>query len=117
MLGSFTCLAPVHDNASTVRCANHPEVIRLMGYDAPAMPATCLPSEICPPGDPFAARDALRGRRNRQPGPHSRSLPGRIHRSFLHHAGDESCRAQQDGWRLQLHAGSPPPSLAAIGPL
>ncbi len=61
MLGSFTCLAPVHDNASTVRCANHPEVIRLMGYDAPAMPATCLPSEICPPGDPFAARDALRG--------------------------------------------------------
>jgi hypothetical protein len=32
-----------------------------MGYDAPAMPATCLPSEICPPGDPFAARDALRG--------------------------------------------------------
>jgi hypothetical protein len=49
------------DNANTVRCANHPEVIRLMGYDAPAMPATCLPSEICPPGDPFAARDALRG--------------------------------------------------------
>ena len=61
MLGSFSCLAPVHDNASTVRCANRPEVIRLMGYDAPAMPATCLPNEICPPGDPFAARDALRG--------------------------------------------------------
>lgn len=61
MLSSFTCLAPVHDNASTVRCANRPEVIRLMGYDAPAMPATCQPNEICPPGDPFAARDALRG--------------------------------------------------------
>jgi hypothetical protein len=61
LLGSFTCLAPVHDNASTVRCANRPDVIRLMGYDAPAMPATCLPNEICPPGDPFAARDALRG--------------------------------------------------------
>lgn len=61
MLGSFTCLAPVHDNASTVRCANSSAVIRLMGYDAPAMPATCLPNEICPPGDPFAARDALRG--------------------------------------------------------
>lgn len=60
MLGSFTCLAPVHDNANTVRCANRPELIRLMGYDAPAMPAACLPGETCPPGDPFAARDALR---------------------------------------------------------
>lgn len=60
MLGSFMCLAPVHDNASTVRCANHPEVIRLMGYDAPAMPAACPPGEACPPGDPFAAREALR---------------------------------------------------------
>jgi hypothetical protein len=60
MLGSFTCLAPVHDNASTVRCANHPELIRLMGYDAPAMPATCQPGDTCPAGDPFAARDALR---------------------------------------------------------
>ena len=60
MLGSFICLAPVHDNANTVRCANHPEVIRLMGYDAPAMPATCLHNEICPPGDSFAARDYLR---------------------------------------------------------
>jgi uncharacterized membrane protein YsdA (DUF1294 family) len=48
------------DNANTVRCANHPEVIRLMGYDAPAMPATCLHNEICPPGGSFAARDYLR---------------------------------------------------------
>lgn len=60
MLGSFTCLAPIHDNASTVRCANQPGVIRLMGIDTPAMPATCRPGEDCPPGDPFAARDALR---------------------------------------------------------
>jgi hypothetical protein len=60
MLGSFTCLAPVHDNASTVRCANHPELIRLMGYDAPAMPASCQSGDTCPEGDPFAARDALR---------------------------------------------------------
>ena len=60
LLGSFTCLAPVHDNASTVRCANLPETIRLMGIDTPAMPATCRPGDVCPPGDPFAARDALR---------------------------------------------------------
>ncbi|WP_017669071.1 hypothetical protein [Sandarakinorhabdus sp. AAP62] len=61
LLGSFTCLAPVHDNASTVRCANRPEIIRLMGYDAPEMPATCQPNKACPSGDPFAAREALRG--------------------------------------------------------
>jgi hypothetical protein len=40
------------DNANTVRCANHPEVIRLMGYDAPACtmksarPAAPLPPAI-----------------------------------------------------------------------
>lgn len=60
LLGSFTCLAPIHDNASTVRCANQPVIIRLMGIDTPAMPATCKPGDVCPPGDPFAARDALR---------------------------------------------------------
>lgn len=60
LLGSFTCLAPVHDNASTVRCANQPEIIRLIGIDTPAMPAMCKAGEVCPPGDPFAAREALR---------------------------------------------------------
>ncbi len=92
MLGSFTCLAPAHDTATTVRCANPvasyaaetrsadpvadnadettdeallpapppPPIIRLMGIDAPAMPATCQPGDACPPGDPFAARDTLR---------------------------------------------------------
>lgn len=61
MLKSFTCLAPIHDNARTVRSANRPDVRRLVGFDAPAMPATCLPNEICLPGDPFAACNALRG--------------------------------------------------------
>ena len=60
LLGSFTCLAPAHDTASTVRCANQPVIVRLIGIDTPAMPATCKPGDICPPGDPFAARDALR---------------------------------------------------------
>lgn len=61
LLGSFTCVAPVHDNASTVRCANQPDmIVRLIGIDTPAMPGACKPGEICPPGDPFAARDALR---------------------------------------------------------
>ena len=60
LLGSFTCLAPAHDNASTVRCANQTAIIRLIGIDTPAMPTTCKPGQICPPGDPFAAREALR---------------------------------------------------------
>ena len=60
LLGSFTCLAPIHDNASTVRCANQPAIVRLIGIDTPAMPATCKSGETCPLGDPFAARDALR---------------------------------------------------------
>lgn len=59
-LGSFTCLAPVHDNASTVRCANQPAIVRLMGIDTPAIPGSCKPGEYCPPGDPWAARDTLR---------------------------------------------------------
>ena len=60
MLGSFICQAPIHDDASTVRCANQPAIVRLMGIDTPAMPATCQPGDTCPPGDPFAAREALR---------------------------------------------------------
>ena len=60
MLGSFTCQAPLHDDASTVRCANQPGIVRLMGIDTPAMPAACQPGDACPPGDPFAAREALR---------------------------------------------------------
>lgn len=89
MLGSFTCLAPAHDTATTVRCANPivkdalatgateaaaasegaealapspppPTIIRLMGIDAPVLPAACQAGDVCPPGDPFVARDTLR---------------------------------------------------------
>jgi hypothetical protein len=60
LLGSFTCLAPTHDDASTVRCTNVPQVVRLMGIDTPALPGRCAPGQTCPSGDPFAARETLR---------------------------------------------------------
>lgn len=35
--------------------------LRLEGIDAPEMPGHCRPGRACVPGDPFAAREALRG--------------------------------------------------------
>ena len=35
--------------------------LRLSGIDAPEMPGHCRPGRRCVPGDPIAAREALRG--------------------------------------------------------
>lgn len=35
--------------------------MRLYGIDAPEMPGSCRPGRACTPGDPYAARDRLRG--------------------------------------------------------
>ena len=60
LLGSFACLAPAHDDANTIRCSNTPQIVRLLGIDAPAMPDHCAPGQSCLPGEGFAARETLR---------------------------------------------------------
>ncbi len=59
--GSFGCEAPRHRDGDNVRCANIEQSIRLQGIDAPEMPGSCRPGRTCTPGDPYAARDYLRG--------------------------------------------------------
>jgi uncharacterized membrane protein YsdA (DUF1294 family) len=59
--GSFVCAQPSHHDGDNVRCANIDRAIRLQGIDAPEMPGACRPGRDCTLGDPFAARDHLRG--------------------------------------------------------
>lgn len=59
--GSFVCEQPSHHDGDNLRCANVPGSMRLQGIDAPEMPGACRPGRRCVDGDPFAARDYLRG--------------------------------------------------------
>ncbi len=59
--GSFTCLLPSAIDGDTLRCANMPMSVRLAGIDTPEMPGHCRPGRACTAGDPYAARDHLRG--------------------------------------------------------
>ncbi|MCU0892446.1 MAG: DUF1294 domain-containing protein [Sandarakinorhabdus sp.] len=59
-VGSFACENPRHHDGDNVRCDGLKPAIRLEGIDAPEMPGACRPGRECTPGDPFAARDALR---------------------------------------------------------
>lgn len=58
---SFACINPTHHDGDNLRCANVPGSMRLQGIDAPEMPGACRPGRACTPGDPYAARDYLRG--------------------------------------------------------
>lgn len=58
---SFACQGPSHHDGDNLRCANVPGSMRLQGIDAPEMPGACRPGRSCVDGDPFAARDYLRG--------------------------------------------------------
>lgn len=58
---SFACQGPSHHDGDNLRCANVPGSMRLQGIDAPEMPGACRPGRNCVDGDPFAARDYLRG--------------------------------------------------------
>lgn len=57
---SFSCrVRSVHDG-DTFRCSDCTRV-RLSSIDAPEMPGACQPGRHCAPGDPYVARDVLRG--------------------------------------------------------
>lgn len=57
---SFACASPWHHDGDNIRCAGADGTMRLYGIDAPEMPGSCRPGRRCTPGDPYAARDALR---------------------------------------------------------
>lgn len=59
--GSFACLLPSAIDGDTLRCANQSRTLRLAGIDTPEMPGHCRPGRACTVGDPYAARDHLRG--------------------------------------------------------
>lgn len=58
---SFACVDPTHHDGDNLRCANVAGSMRLQGIDAPEMPGACRPGRECVDGDPYAARDTLRG--------------------------------------------------------
>lgn len=58
---SFACLSPRHHDGDAIRCAGIDGSMRLHAIDAPEMPGACRPGRDCTPGDPYAARDHLRG--------------------------------------------------------
>lgn len=55
----FPCRAPRAVDGDTLRCANAPRAIRMIGIDAPEMPGHCRPGRACVPGNGHAARRAL----------------------------------------------------------
>ena len=60
----FVCLAAIALDGDTLACAPNAEGIeirvRLAGIDAPELPGHCRRGRVCAPGDPYAAREALR---------------------------------------------------------
>jgi endonuclease YncB( thermonuclease family) len=55
----FTCVVTGVSDGDTFRCASGVRV-RLAAIDAPEMPGSCKPGRRCAPGNPHAARRALR---------------------------------------------------------
>jgi endonuclease YncB( thermonuclease family) len=56
---AIVCESPRAIDGDTIRCANIPQAIRLIGIDAPELPGHCRKGRICTPGDGHAARRAL----------------------------------------------------------
>lgn len=55
----IVCAAPRAVDGDTLRCANLPVAVRLVGIDSPELPGHCRKGRACAAGDPFAARAAL----------------------------------------------------------
>jgi micrococcal nuclease len=56
---AIVCEAPRAIDGDTIRCANLPKSVRLIGIDAPELPGHCRKGRTCTPGDGFVARRAL----------------------------------------------------------
>lgn len=57
--GTFTCNVRSVSDGDTFRCSSGVRV-RLAAIDAPEMPGACRQGRKCAPGNPYAARGALR---------------------------------------------------------
>ncbi len=53
------CQSPRAIDGDTLRCANLPASVRLLGIDAPELPGHCRKGRACAPGDPQSSRAAL----------------------------------------------------------
>jgi endonuclease YncB( thermonuclease family) len=56
---AILCQAPRAVDGDTIRCANLPVRVRLLGIDAPELPGHCRPGRQCTPGDGAASTRAL----------------------------------------------------------
>jgi endonuclease YncB( thermonuclease family) len=56
---SFSCFVRYVTDGDTFRCADGTRV-RLSSIDTPEMPGSCRPGRSCAPGDPYAAKAALK---------------------------------------------------------
>jgi len=57
--GSFSCLVRYVTDGDTFRCSSGTR-IRLSSIDTPEMPGSCRQGRACAPGDPYAAKAALK---------------------------------------------------------
>ncbi|OYZ15655.1 MAG: hypothetical protein B7Y35_06185 [Sphingomonadales bacterium 28-64-96] len=56
---AIICEAPRAIDGDTIRCANIPVAVRMIGIDAPELPGHCRKGRSCTPGDGYAAQRAL----------------------------------------------------------
>lgn len=56
---TIACVAPRAVDGDTIRCANLPAAVRLIGIDAPEMPGHCRRGRACTPGDGAASKAVL----------------------------------------------------------
>jgi micrococcal nuclease len=56
---AVACIAPRAVDGDTIRCANLPVAVRLIGIDAPEMPGHCRRGRVCTPGDGAASKAVL----------------------------------------------------------
>lgn len=56
---AIVCQAPRAVDGDTIRCANLPASVRLLGIDAPELPGHCRRGRVCTPGDGQASTRKL----------------------------------------------------------
>ncbi|WP_310498026.1 DUF1294 domain-containing protein [Sandarakinorhabdus sp.] len=104
---AFACASPSHHDGDNIRCSNMPGAMRLEGIDAPEMPGACRPGRDCTPGDPYAARDHLRGLtagRNVECVQHDTDTYGRAIVTCSADGRDISCAMIADGYAVARYA-------------
>lgn len=97
---AIICESPRAVDGDTLRCANLPVSVRLLGIDAPELPGHCRRGRVCTPGDGWASQRALAALLARGPvwvsaAGHDRY--GRILARVSGAGGDASCAMMASG--------------------